>query len=492
MTTMADHENGSPMAAGPHVVFLPFPLQGHVKPLFTLAQILADAQIHVTFVSSQNNYNSLLHLAESSAPAIRIIALQDGLPPSRPVRAGGSMNADLTEISFNVTRPLFREALDSLFKDPSLPPPTCVVADIGMYFAVTVAAEFGIPGILFEASCAIFSWLSCNIPKLLDNGIIPFKQESPDMDELVKCIPGFETLIRRRDLPDYLRVADEAFVKFFVAMWTVMKQEADSFIVNTSPVLEPEAIRQLGTVCREVYAVGPFHSTGSNRVKKKSFAQGGLREGDNTCIQWLHSKPSKSVLYVSFGSVNNMAPQEALEFWHGLMNSGSPFLWVIRTDLLTGQAGFDVSKIKEETGKESRGMIVEWCPQEEVLAHPAVGGFLSHCGWNSTIEAIVAGVPSIGWPQHIDQFLITRFVSQEWGVGIEMSEVVYDRVAIERAVRELMEKRKDDIGQNVARLSGLVRASIDAGGSAYNNLEKLIHDIKAMGGKCNSALLASH
>ncbi|CAM8969289.1 unnamed protein product [Rhodiola kirilowii] len=393
------------------------------------------------------------------------------------------MDADLTHISFNVTRPLFRDVLHSMLKDQSLPPPTCVVADIGMYFAVNVAAEFGIPGILFEASCAIFAWLSCNIPELLDHGIIPFKQESVDMDELVKCIPGFESLIRLRDLPDYLRIADEDFVKFFIAMWTVMKRDADSFIVNTSPVLEQEAISQLGTVCREVYAIGPFHSTPNNRVHKKSFAQGGLRAADNSCITWLASKPPKSVLYVSFGSVNNMAPQKALEFWHGLMNSGSPFLWVIRTDLLTDQEGFNVSKIKDETSKDSRGMIVDWCPREEVLAHQAIGGFLSHCGWNSTIEAIVAGVPSIGWPQHIDQFLITRFVNKEWKVGIEMTEVVYDRVAIEKAVRELMEKRREELEGTVAELSGLVRASIDKDGSAYNNLERLIDDINAMNNK---------
>ncbi|KAE8099292.1 hypothetical protein FH972_017285 [Carpinus fangiana] len=119
------------------------------------------------------------------------------------------------------------------------------------------------------------------------------------------------------------------------------------------------------------------------------------------------------VVYVSFGSTGLMTRGQLLEFWHGLVNSGKPFLWVVRRDGIEGAEGeHPIPEELQESTKE-RGFLVDWAPQEEVLAHQAVGGFLTHNGWNSTLEGIVAGVPMVCWPTIADQQINNRWVSEE-------------------------------------------------------------------------------
>ncbi|KAF3447791.1 hypothetical protein FNV43_RR08495 [Rhamnella rubrinervis] len=143
------------------------------------------------------------------------------------------------------------------------------------------------------------------------------------------------------------------------------------------------------------------------------------------------SQPLKSVMYVSIGSVAIMTRDELVEFWYGLVNSRKRFLWVIRPDLYKeAEDGKNVpEELLEETKK--RGYVVGWAPQEEVLEHPAVGGFLTHSGWNSTMESLVAGVPMICWPRQADQPVNSRYVSEVWKIGLDMNDVS-DRKVVEK------------------------------------------------------------
>ncbi|OMO76299.1 UDP-glucuronosyl/UDP-glucosyltransferase [Corchorus olitorius] len=130
-------------------------------------------------------------------------------------------------------------------------------------------------------------------------------------------------------------------------------------------------------------------------------------------------------------------------------------------------------------GTKERGYIVSWAPQEEVLAHWAVGGFLTHCGWNSTLESVVAGVPMICWPYFADQQLNSRFVSEVWKLGLDMKDMC-DRRVVEKMVNDLMVNKREEFVKSAAKFAKLAKESVVIGGSSYHNLAHLIEDIKLM------------
>ncbi|GLT54697.1 hypothetical protein SLA2020_278760 [Shorea laevis] len=172
-----------------------------------------------------------------------------------------------------------------------------------------------------------------------------------------------------------------------------------------------------------------------------------------------------------------MTRGQLLEFWHGLVNSGKLFLWVVRRDGIEGAEGEHAVPEKLQEGTKERGLLVDWAPQEEVLAHKAVGGFLTHNGWNSTLEGIVAGVPMISWPTIADQPINSRWVSEVWKIGVDMKDTC-DRSTIEMMIRAVMEERKEEINGSMARIAKLAYDCANPGGSSYHNLDKLLEDIK--------------
>ena len=167
---------------------------------------------------------------------------------------------------------------------------------------------------------------------------------------------------------------------------------------------------------------------------------------------------------------------QLMEFWHGLINSGKRFLWVIRPDSLVEKGQIPAELLE---GTKERGYMVGWAPQEEVLAHQAIGGFLTHSGWNSTLESIVEGVPMICWPYFADQQITSRFVEKIWKIGLDIKDTC-DRVIIEKVVRDLMDVRREEFMQSVDRMATLAREAIGQGRSSYCNLDSLISDIRSM------------
>ena len=197
-------------------------------------------------------------------------------------------------------------------------------------------------------------------------------------------------------------------------------------------------------------------------------------------MAWLDSQAPNSVLYVSFGSVVVMTKAEVMEFWHGLVDSKKHFLWAIRTDLFVNGDNSNrqiLAELAEATAE--RGCIVGWVPQEEVLSHRAVGGFLTHSGWNSTLESLVAGVPMICWPYFADQQINSRYVGEIWKCGIDMKDVC-DRKVVQKVVNDLMVDRREEHMRSIAEMCELAKESVSEGGLSYCNLDRLIEDIRSM------------
>lgn len=314
------------------------------------------------------------------------------------------------------------------------------------------------------------------------------------MDVLIKSVPGTETFLRRRDLPSFYRCRnlDNPTINMILKEALYIPR-AYGVIINTFEVLDASILIHLRNICPNIYSLGPLHTLLKSRdtIESKLTTQIplanvslSLLEENRACLSWLDTQLEKSVVYVSFGSTATMTVKQLFEIWHGLVSSRKPFLWVRRPgSIIAEYDDSQVPKILVDETKQ-RGFIAAWVPREEVLAHSAIGGFLTHSGWNSTMESIVEGVPMICWPKDVDQQVNSRFVSEEWKVGIDIKDTCY-RVIIEKAVYDIIHLRRDEFILSAKSFQEAAAQSVEQDGSSYMDLNRLVEDIKSMGSKAS-------
>ncbi|KAL5700519.1 7-deoxyloganetic acid glucosyltransferase [Ranunculus cassubicifolius] len=466
-----------------HVVVFPAPAQGHVNSMLKLAELLCLSNLHVTFVNTEHYHHRLLKYTDVQArfsvfPLFRFETVPDGFPDYHP-RSIAYANEMLEKFQ-SVMQPAFKQLLVSDHMK-SRPPVTCIIADGLMGASIDVANELKIPSIAFRTASACHLWSCFCYQKLVDAGEIPF--DDADLDKLVTSIPGMETFLRKRDFPSFYRAKDLSDQFLQVATTATMSStRASATIHNTFDDLEGPILSTMAPHFPKSYTIGPLHAHLSYRLSLESspsISSNSLWEVDRSCMSWLDSQPSKSVVYVSFGSIVSMTHVQMLEFWYGLVNSGKRFLWVIRPNSVTeNEEDIKIPAYLTEGTKE-KGYMVGWCPQEEVLVHPAVAGFVTHSGWNSTLESIVAGIPMVCWPHVGDQPINSRFVEEVWRIGLDMKDTC-DRSTVEMMVNDLMDHKRDELMISMGKMSEMARKSVSKGGSSYSNLDALIEDIKAM------------
>ncbi|XAR54390.1 7-deoxyloganetic acid glucosyltransferase [Bertholletia excelsa] len=405
----------------PHVLFFPLHLQSPLNSMLKLAELLCLAGgLHVTFLNSLYNHRRLLLYSDITTRIQRYSCLQfatisDGLPEDHP-RCGERVIEMFATLQAT-TKPLFREMITSgCLISPSRRPFTCIIAETVLSFAMDVADEMGIPVIYFDTISPSCLWIYACIPKLIEAGERPLPEN--DLDAPITCVPSMEGFLRRRDLPGFCRAGDFADPNARCIMIETQKlPNARGLITNTFEELDGPILSHLRSICPNLYAVGPVHT----HLKAKLAAEtspppptssNSLWREDRSCMAWLDAQPPESVVYVSVGSVSTMTVEELMEIWHGLVNSGKRFLWVRRENSIVGDDWVDQTSTKLLEATKERGCVVSWAPQEEVLGHGAVGGFLTHGGWNSTLESMVEGVPMVCWPRFVDQQASSRFVEK--------------------------------------------------------------------------------
>ncbi|KAL3647335.1 hypothetical protein CASFOL_008303 [Castilleja foliolosa] len=451
----------------PHILIFPLPLQGPVNSMLNLAELLCLSDLHITFLVTDHIYarlqrHSNIQTRFKPYPGFSIRTIPDGLPENHP-RVNGFL--ELFESLRSNTKPLFKK----MMIDSGV---SCVIADGILGFTCDVANEIGVPIFYVRTISAACLWVFFCLPKLIQSEELPF--QGNDLDIVVKSVPGMENYLRRRDLPSFCRSADisnNPNIKMYITEYDEVPR-AHGLILNTFEELEGPILCETRTVCPNIYAIGPLHAHLKSKLSANKPVSNSLYEEDRSCMTWLDSQSPRSVIYVSFGSLATMTRDQLMEFYHGLVNSGHKFLWVIRPD---GVGGSDqmIPKITNE-----KGYIVGWAPQVEVLAHPAVGGFLTHSGWNSTLESVYEGIPMICWPYFVDQQVNSRMVEEVWRLGVDMKDSC-DRSVIEKAVVSVMEVRKDEFRERAEEMAKLARMGLSEGGSAYCDLERLIGDIKS-------------
>ncbi|XP_022763681.1 7-deoxyloganetin glucosyltransferase-like [Durio zibethinus] len=522
----------------PHAVCIPYPAQGHINPMLKLAKLLHHYGFYVTFVNTEYNHKRLLRSRGPNSldglPDICFKTIPDGLPPS-DADTTQDIPSLCVSVSENCLGP-FRDLLHKLNGSASsnVPQVTCIVSDTGMGFAAEVAREFGIPNVGFCPSSACSGLCYALLPRLVEEGVTPvtgikymvlstqsnqssmveyvvlckrndillFRMfrfhcsqsrfltrftliclEIADgsgitkeyLDKVIDWIPGGKK-IRFRDLPSYVRTTDpnDRMLSFLLRELRGV-DKASAIVFNTFDSLEQDVLEALSAIFPPIYTIGPLHLLVDQiRDDELKFIASNLWTEQTECINWLDSKEPNSVVYVNFGSVAVITPDQLIEFAWGLANSKQQFLWIIRPDLVIGEAAILPLEFVSET--QGRGILAGWCPQEQVLKHPSIGGFLSHMGWNSTIESISSGVPMVCRPFLADQQTNCRFACVEWGIGMEIDDHA-KRDQVEILVKELMEGEKAvELKAKAMEWKKNAQEAVKPGGSSYHHLDELLVD----------------
>lgn len=297
------------------------------------------------------------------------------------------------------------------------------------------------------------------------------------LDTIIDWIPGMRN-IRLGDLPSHVRITDPNDLIFkYIMDATQRASNGTGVVLYTFDDLEQEVVSAISSMFPRMYTIGPqqllLNRVASDHEEKLKGIRDSLWEEDETCMQWLDSKEANSVVYVNFGSVTVMSPEKLVEFGWGLANSNHHFLWIIRRDLIVSDSKTTLGLEFMEVIK-NRGFISRWCPQEKVLNHASVGGFLTHGGWNSITESLSAGVPMLCWPFFADQLINCKYICTEWECGMEIDNDV-KRDNVEKLVRMLMDGVEGKRMKTKAmQWKILAEKACSPAGSSSINLDKLV------------------
>nr|CAB3483535.1 unnamed protein product [Digitaria exilis] len=463
---------GAPRAR--RVLVFPLPFQGHIDPMMHLAGALhARAGLAVTVLHTRFNA-----MDPTRHPEFRFVEVPDGVPAD--VAAAGriidvilAMNAAMEAAPAVVRAALALSAMiaEEEEDDNEAAPPraACLVIDAHLLAVQRVAEELKLPTIVLRTVSAACLRCFLAYPMLHDKGYLP-----PQESQLHMPVPELQPL-RVKDLYQS-KISSHEMLRVVIARITETVRNSSGVVINTSEALEPAELQKLRGELSHLpllLAAGPLHKLSSRSTGSS------LLDQDYSCIGWLDTQPPGSVLYVSFGSLAAMDSGEFIEVAWGLANSGHPFLWVVRPNLVQHA---DIVQLPDgfEEAVKGRGMVIRWAPQQEVLAHAAVGGFWTHCGWNSTLEAVGEGVPMICRPDAVDQMMNARYVEEVWGVGFEL-EGELGRREVEGAVRKLMgrgsegaemRERAQDLRRKVAE------CLMERSGSSHTAIDELLIILK--------------
>ncbi|CAN0887997.1 7-deoxyloganetin glucosyltransferase [Linum grandiflorum] len=475
-----------------HVVCIPYPAQGHLNPMMKLAKLLHSlGGFHISYVNTNYNHRRLLKSRGSSLdglPDFRFHSIPDGLPDSEFEDATQDIPA-LCESTKNTCTAPFRDLLLELNADDEVPPVSFVISDACMSFTLDATEELGIPEVVFwtPSACGVLAY--ANYRRLAREGLFPLKDEKDltngYLNTPVDWIPAMQG-IQLKDFPNFIRTTDENATMFnFLATEIDRTSRASAVIFNTFHRLEQPVLDSLSAIFPPIYPIGPLtlmldQIITPNPNNNLNSINSSLWKEEPECLQWLNTKEPNSVVYVNFGSITVVTRQHMVEFAWGLANSKKTFLWIVRPDLVRGESALLPEEFAAET--RDRGMLASWCPQEEVLKHPAIGGFLSHMGWNSTLDSVCNGVPMVCWPFFAEQQTNCWSACGEWGIGMEIDSDV-KRGEVEELVRELMEGRRGkEMKLKAEEWKKLAIAATQPGGSSRRSFDGLVELLRGGGG----------
>ncbi|KAE8675436.1 UDP-glycosyltransferase 87A1-like [Hibiscus syriacus] len=403
-----------------HIVAIPYPGRGHINPLMNLCKVL---------VSKSDNILITFVVTEEWVSFI---------------------GSDEKRAVWTKMEVPFEQLLDELELPPAL-----IIADTHLFWAVSVGNRRNIPVASFwPMSTAMFSVFH-HFHLFRENGHFPVDflgNENEQVDYIYGVSPT-----RLLDLPGFNGGIYPLILKQILGCISSV-HKADYLLFPSIYELESRTIDTLkAELSLSIYAVGPCIPYMNSNHGDKAY-----------CLQWLDTQPSNSVLYVSMGSFLSVSSAQMEEITAGLRGSGVRFLLVAREEI-------------KDCG--DKGLVVPWCDQLKVLCHPSIGGFWSHCGWNSVREGIFAGTPFLTFPLFADQNLNSKLIVEDWKIGWRMKQhgsmTTRDHISV--LVKRLMDTKSDNEVEQMRRRARELREiclkSTGRHGSSETNINSFLHSI---------------
>ncbi|KAG6430516.1 hypothetical protein SASPL_108586 [Salvia splendens] len=472
----------------PHFVMFPFMAQGHLIPAVDIAKMLAKRGVTVSILVTPKNgcrVKKVVDRAIASGLSIRVFHLR--LPCAEAGLPEGCEHFDTLPskdhvLNFFKATAMLRDQVQDFIARVN---PTCLIADMCFPWATDVATQLGIPRLVFHGT-SCFS-LSC--VNLLENSSF-FEGIASDTEYFV--VPGLPhrieiTKIQARGSvqelnPESVEIRKQIFNS---------EEDAAGTVANTFQELESEYINKYANIkSKKVWCIGPVSLCNVEESDKAERGNTAAIEG-HECLKWLDSHAPGSVIYVCLGSISRVGDVQLMEMGLGLEATNRPFVWVIRNASDAFESWLSEEKFEERVG--GRGLLIRgWAPQVLILSHRATGGFVTHCGWNSTLEGVSSGVGMITWPVFAEQFCNEKFIVGVIKTGVrvgvevpvqlgmdESGEVQVKRDDVKRAIDELMDGGVEgaERRERARRLGEAAKRAVEEGGSSQVSMTELMQDM---------------
>lgn len=452
-----------------HIAVVPGPGFSHLIPILEFSKRLVKLHplLHVTaFIPT---LGSLSSVSKSFLKTLPPSITPTFLPPVDPIDIPqGLETAIRMQLTVTYSLPSLHNALKSL---TSRTPLVALVVDNFAYEALDFAKEFNMLSYIYFPKSAFTLSMYFHLPKLDEDTSCEFK-DLPEPIQMPGCVP-IHGLDLHHQIQDRSSQGYELFLQRVKRFCTV-----DGIFINSFIEMEKEPIRALAKEWNgypPVYPIGPIIQTG--------IESDGPIELD--CIKWLDKQQPKSVLYVSFGSGGTLSQVQIIELAMGLESSNHKFLWVVRAPsssassaYLSGQNENPLEFLPYGFLERTKGqglVILSWAPQIEILSHSSIGGFMSHCGWNSTLESVLQGVPLIAWPLFAEQRMNAVMLSDDLKVALRLKgngNGVVEKEEVAEVIKSLMEIESGKMRKIMKRLKEAAINAIKEDGSSTKTMHQ--------------------
>ncbi|KAL5542729.1 hypothetical protein UlMin_010439 [Ulmus minor] len=461
----------------PRFLVVTFPEQGHINPALQFAKRLTTIGAEVTFVTCLSAHRRMAKGSTTAKGSITFAPFSDGYDE------GFQSGNDFQQYMLEMRRRGSQAVSDLVVSATNEGRPyACLVYTLLLPWVGITADELHVPSVLLWIQPAtvldIYYYHFHGYGNLIRNS--SSKETSNSI-----TIPGLSLKLTIQDLPSYM---DEKTYYFIISIFqelfeSLEKKTNPKVLVNTFDELEVEALKAINNL--SLIGIGPLIPSAFLDDKDSSDTSfgGDLFQGSQDYIEWLNTKPKGSVVYVSFGSLSVLSKQQMEEMAKGLLGSGRPFLWVIREKQNAGdQEEKEREKLSCLDELEKLGKIVPWCSQVEVLSNTSVGCFVTHCGWNSTLESLASGVPMVAFPQWTDQGTNAKMIDDLWRTGVRVKaseERIVEGEEIKRCLELVLgeDERGKEMSRNAEKWKDFAREAGKKGGSSDKNLKAFVVEV---------------